>query len=108
MPMSWSGLSAKPEDGPGSQAAGTEGAPHGAAHTAAARATFLPALRHVARVAHPDLDQSPLHRAVSALEGGLAGLVLGRGAVGPGPPASCGEPGSRHDFGGYLATRGLG
>ena len=46
-----------------------------------ARETLLPALRQVARVEDPGLDQPRRHRAVPPPEGGLERLVLGRGAL---------------------------
>ena len=46
-----------------------------------AGAAVLPAVRPVARVEDPGLDQPRRHRAVSPLEAGLEGLVLGPGTM---------------------------
>ncbi len=56
----------------------------------------VPALRPVAPVEDPGLDQSRRHRAVPPPEGGQAGLVLGRGALRVGSPAGvAGRPALR-------------
>ena len=53
----------------------------GPVHTESSCAAVLPALRQVADMEDPDLDQPSLHRIVRPLEGSLGRLVLTRRAV---------------------------
>ena len=62
----------------GSQEVRQENKSRDQAHTKSACATFLPALRKVARMEDTGLDQPPFCRVVPPPEGGLERLVLGR------------------------------